>query len=67
MENNQDGNEKINEVSTYISTKNITHLNELIYAGAKLVCEKILVPFKSTTKKLNPGFEIRPETQIKKN
>ena len=29
--------EKINELSTYISTKNTTELNELIYAGAKLV------------------------------
>ena len=32
--------EKINQVLTYIST-NITELNELIDAGAKLVCEKI--------------------------
>ena len=29
---------------------NITKLNELIYAGAKLVCEKIWIPSKSTKK-----------------
>ena len=28
---------KVNQVLTYISTNNITELNELIYAGAKLV------------------------------
>ena len=35
---------KVNQVLTYISTNNITDLNELIYAGAKLVCEKIGIP-----------------------
>ena len=29
--------EKINQVLTFISTKNITELNELIYARAKLI------------------------------
>ena len=38
---------KINQVLSYISTKNITELNELIYAGAKLVCEKIGIPQKA--------------------
>ena len=32
---------KINQVLPYISTNNITELNELIYVGDKLVCEKI--------------------------
>ena len=32
---------KINQILPYISTNNIIELNELIYAGAKLVCEKI--------------------------
>ena len=58
--------EKINQVLTYISTNNITELNEIIYAGAKLVCEKIGVPSKSTKKKSKPGWEIRLDTQIKK-
>ena len=35
---------KINQVPPYTSTNNITKLNELIYAGAKLVCEKIGIP-----------------------
>ena len=43
--------EKINQVLTYISTNNIAELNELIYAGAKLVCHKIGVPLKRTKKK----------------
>ena len=32
---------KMNQVICYISTSNITEINELIYAGAKLVCVKI--------------------------
>ena len=36
MGNNQDGNGKNNQVLTYTATKNITELNELIYARAKL-------------------------------
>ena len=35
---------KINQIIPYISTNNINELNDLIYAGAKLVCEKIGVP-----------------------
>ena len=58
--------EKINQILTYIQTKNITELNELIYAGAKLVCENIGLPLKSTNKKSKPGWEIRLEMQIKK-
>ena len=57
---------KINQTLPYITTNDITELNELIYAGAKLVCEKIGVPSKSTKKQSKPGWEIRLETQIKK-
>ena len=56
---------EINQVLSYISTDNITKLNELIYAGAKLVCEKIGIPSKSTKEKSKPGWEIRLETQMK--
>ena len=42
--------DKINYILLYIPTNNITELNELIYAGAKLVCEKIEIPSKSTKK-----------------
>ena len=56
---------KINQVLPYISTNNITELNELIYTGAKLVSEKIGIPSKSTKKKSKPGWEIQIETQKK--
>ena len=57
---------KINHILPYILTNNITELNELIYACAKLVCEKIGILSKSTKKQSKPGWEIRLETQIKK-
>ena len=56
---------KVNQVLTYISMNNITELNELIYASAKLVCEKIGIPSKNTKEKSKPGWEFRLETQIK--
>ena len=57
---------KINHILPYIPTNNITELNELIYAGAKLVCANSGIPSKSTKKQSKPGWEIRLETQIKK-
>ena len=42
---------KINPVQPFISSNNMTELNELIYVGAKLVCEKIGIPSKSAKKK----------------
>ena len=56
---------KINHILPYIPTNNITELNKLIYPVAKLVCEKIGVPSKSTKKQSKPGCEICLETQIK--
>ena len=56
---------KINQVLTYISMNNITKLNELIYAGVKLVCKKIGIPSKSMKEKSILGWEIRLEMQIK--
>ena len=41
---------KINHILSYIPTNNITELNELINAGAKLVCENIGIPSESTKK-----------------
>ena len=43
---------------------NITELNVLIYAGAKLVCDKIGVPLKNMNRNSKPGWEIWLETQI---
>ena len=58
---------KINQIIPYISRNNITELNDLIYAGTKLVCENSGVPAKSTKKPSKPGSKVRLETQIKKN
>ena len=58
---------KVNHVLAYISTNNITELNELIYAGEKLVGKKIGIPSKSTKEKSKPGWEFQQETQIKKS
>ena len=55
---------KVNQVLTYIPTNNITDLNELVYAGAKLLCENIGIPSKNTKAKSKPGWEFRLETQI---
>ena len=57
---------KINHILPYTPTNNITELNELIYAGAKLVCENIGIPSKSTKKQQKLGWEIRLKSQIKK-
>ena len=66
MVNSQDENGKINQVLTYISTDNIIELTELIYAGVKLVCEKIGIPSKSTKEKSKPGWEFQINTQGKR-
>ena len=48
-----------------MSTNNITELNKLIYAGAKLICAKIGVSLKDTIRNSKPGREIRLETLIR--
>ena len=45
---------KVNHVLTYISTNNIIELNELIYAGAKLVVRKLGSPQIAPKKNKNP-------------
>ena len=55
--------EKVNDLLTNIPTNDITELNDLIYAGAKLVCEQIGIPLKTTDRKSKQG----QESQIKKN
>ena len=49
--------EKINKLLPNIPTDNITKLNELIYAGAKLVCDKIGVPPKELEQKYKTWIE----------
>ena len=50
---------------TNIPTNNDTDLNNLIYAGAKLVCGKVGALLKNKNKMAKPGWEIRLETQIR--
>ena len=57
---------KVNQVLTCISTNNITELNELIYAGSKLVGEKIGIRSKIMKEKSKPGWKFRLETLDKK-
>ena len=58
--------EKVNDSLTNIPTNDITELNDLKYARAKLVSEKIGVPLKTTDRKSKPGWELRLESQIKR-
>ena len=51
--------EKVNDLLTNIPTNEITELDDLIYAGAKLVCEKIGVTLKATGRKSKTGWELR--------
>ena len=46
---------KINHILPYISTNNMTELNELICA--KLVCEKIGIPSKRNSQNLDGKFD----------
>ena len=61
--------EKINKILMNIPTNNITELNNLIYAGAKLVCDRIGAPLRNTNRETNrntkAGWEFRLEEQIK--
>ena len=56
---------KINHLLPFKSTSNITELNELIFAGVKLVSEKKGIPSKITKKESKPGWVIRLKTNIK--
>ena len=57
----------MDQVLTYISTCNITELNELIYAGAKLVCEKVKKKRENTGEWSENGtFQNNKENSINK-
>ena len=58
--------EKVNKVLQHISTDNITKLNELIYAGAKLISNKIGILLRNPNRNTKPGLEMRLEGQMKK-
>ena len=48
--------DKINIILPYLPTNYITELNELIYAAAKLVCEKIGISSKKARKTVKTGM-----------
>ena len=58
--------EKINKLLSNIPTGDIIELNELIYAGARLVCKRIGILLRNLKRNTKPGWEIRLEGQIKK-
>ena len=64
---------KINELWKHISMNNITELNRLIYAGAKVVCEKSAFPPKKheqtlkTWKKISTGKTDKKSKTTSKN
>ena len=47
---------KMNQILPNIPTNNITEVNELIYAGAKLVCENIGIPSKKHEETVKTGM-----------
>ena len=57
--------EEVNDLLTNIPTY-ITELNDLIYAGEKLVSEQIGVPLKITDRKSKPRWELGLKLQIKR-
>ena len=56
----------MNKLIPNISTDNITKLNELVFAGAKLIGDQIGVSLKNPIRNSKPGWEIRLEWEIKK-
>ena len=54
--------EKVND----LLTNDTTGLNDLIYAGAKLVSQKMGLSLKITDRKSKPGWELRLELQMKR-
>ena len=65
LETNQIKNWKNKRLITNIPTNKISDLRNLIYAGAKLVGEKVRFPQKNTDKMAKPGWEIRLGTPIR--
>ena len=57
---------KVNKLLPNIPMRQITELSKLIYAGEKLVCDKIGITPRNPTRNTNPGWKIRQEGQVKK-
>ena len=57
--------EKTNKLLTNIPTGNITELNVLIYAGVRLVSDKIVVSRRNSNRNTKPRWEMSLEGQVK--
>ena len=58
--------EKMDKLLANIPKDNSSELNELIYAGAKLINDSIDVPLRKPNMNIKPGCEISQEGQVKK-
>ena len=58
--------EKVNELLPNIPTSKIIELNELIYARAKLFCNKIGVPRGNPNENTKPEWKSSRERQVRK-
>ena len=65
LKNSQSRNWKNKQIINVYLNKRIMELKELIYAGAKLDCEKIGVPKKNLKRNSKTGWEIELEMQIR--
>ena len=57
---------KVNQVLEKVATKEITGTNTLIYAGAVIVAEKLGLRGRKATKRREPMWKRRLESQIKR-
>ena len=58
--------EKVNKILLNIPIGIIPKLNELIYSGMKLVCDRISNPLRNLNWNTKPRWEIRLEGEVKK-
>ena len=57
--------EKVNKLLPNVSTGHNTVLNEIIFAGVKLVYDKIVVPLRNPNRNAKSGWEIRLKWLVK--
>ena len=57
---------KVNNILKHIPTDTISELNEIIYAGVKVVLEEISISLRNQNIKTKPRWEMRLEGLIKK-
>ena len=55
LEKAKEETEKVNRLLPNIPTVNISEINQLIYSGAKLVCDKIGISRRNPNRNTKPG------------